>query len=116
MGALKRLLGDCDQKCKKQSEALRFERAAAIRDQLKAIETIVERQKVVFPNDYVDSDVIAMARSDREACMQVFFIRGGKMIGREYFLMEGTDDTPDADVLSGFIKQFYDQVPPYPDR
>jgi len=93
---------------------LRFESAAAIRDQLKAIQTVIARQKVVFPNDYVDSDVIAMARSDREACMQVFFIRGGKLMGREYFLMEGTDDTPDADVLSEFIKQFYDQVPSIP--
>jgi len=93
---------------------LRFERAAAIRDQLKAIESIIERQKVVFPNDYIDSDVIAMARSEREACMQVFFIRSGKLIGREYFLMEGTDDNPDADVLSEFIKQFYDQVPTVP--
>ena len=48
------------------AEGLRFERAAAIRDQLKAIQAVIERQKVVFPNDYVDSDVIAMARSDRE--------------------------------------------------
>jgi excinuclease ABC subunit C len=96
------------------ADELRFERAAALRDQLKAVETIVERQKVVFPNDYIDSDVIAMARSDREACMQVFFIRGGKLIGREYFLMEGIDDTPDADVLSEFIKQFYNQVPTIP--
>jgi excinuclease ABC subunit C len=96
------------------SEELKFERAATIRDQLRGIETVIARQKVVFPNDYVDSDVIAMARSDREACMQVFFIRGGKLIGREYFLMEGTDDTPDADVLSEFIKQFYDQVPTVP--
>ena len=96
------------------SVELRFEQAATIRDQLKAIEAIIERQKVVFASDYVDSDVIAMARSDREACMQVFFIRGGKLIGREYFLMEGTDETPDADVLSEFIKQFYDQVPSVP--
>jgi excinuclease ABC subunit C len=93
---------------------LRFESAATIRDQLKAIETIIERQKVVFPNDYIDSDVVAMARSNREACMQVFFIRGGKLIGREYFLMEGAEDTPDADVLAEFIKQFYDQVPNVP--
>jgi excinuclease ABC subunit C len=55
-----------------------------------------------------------MARSDREACMQVFFIRGGKLIGRDYFLMEGTNDTPNADVLAEFIKQFYDQVPTVP--
>ncbi len=96
------------------AQELQFERAATIRDQLKAIEAVIERQKVVFPNDYVDSDVIAMARSDREACVQVFFIRGGKLIGREYFLMEGTDDTPDADVLAEFIKQFYDQVPSIP--
>jgi len=96
------------------ADELRFERAAAIRDQLKAIRAVIERQKVVFPDDYVDSDVIAMARSDREACMQVFFIRGGKLIGREYFLMEGTDDTPDSDVLAEFIKQFYDQVPSVP--
>jgi excinuclease ABC subunit C len=96
------------------ADELRFERAAVIRDQLKAIRAVVERQKVVFPDDYVDSDVIAMARSDREACMQVFFIRGGKLIGREYFLMEGTDDTPDSDVLAEFIKQFYDQVPSVP--
>ncbi len=98
----------------KAAEELHFERAAAIRDQLKAIRAVIERQKVVFPDDYVDSDVIAMARSDREACMQVFFIRGGKLIGREYFLMEGTDETPDSDVLAEFIKQFYDQVPSVP--
>jgi len=96
------------------SQELQFESAAAIRDQLKAIETVVERQKVVFPNDYVDSDVIAMARSEKEACMQVFFIRGGKLIGRDYFLMEGTHDTPNSDVLTEFIKQFYDQVPSVP--
>ena len=96
------------------SQELQFESAAAIRDQLKAIETVVERQKVVFPNDYVDSDVIAMARSEKEACMQVFFIRGGKLIGRDYFLMEGTHDTPNSDVLTEFIKQFYDQVPSIP--
>jgi excinuclease ABC subunit C len=98
------------------SGELQYERAAALRDQLKAIEAVVERQKVVFPNDYIDSDVIAMARSDKEACMQVFFIRGGKLIGRDYFLMEGTQDTPNTDVLTEFIKQFYDQVPSVPDQ
>jgi excinuclease ABC subunit C len=75
---------------------------------------VVERQKVVSP-DYIDSDVIAMARSDREACMQVFFIRAGKLIGREYFLMEGADEeTPDAEVMSDFLGQFYDKAPSVP--
>jgi excinuclease ABC subunit C len=97
------------------SEELRFEQAAAIRDQLRAIENVVARQRVISP-EYVDSDVIAMARSDGEACVQVFFIRGGKLIGREYFLLEGTEETPDASVMGEFIKQFYDQAPTVPEQ
>jgi excinuclease ABC subunit C len=95
------------------AEALQFERAAAIRDQLVAIQKIVERQKIIV-SEYVDSDVLAMARSNGDACVQVFFIRGGKLIGRDYFLLEGAEDTPDADVMSEFIKQFYDQTPNVP--
>jgi excinuclease ABC subunit C len=93
---------------------LQFERAAALRDQVNAIEKVVERQKVVS-TEYVDSDVIAMARSNGEACVQVFFIRSGKLIGREYFLLQGAEGAEDANVMTGFIKQFYDQasmVPP----
>lgn len=93
----------------KAAEEMLFERAATIRDQIRAIENVVERQKVIS-SDYVDSDVIAMARSDGDACVQVFFVRGGKLIGRDYFLLEGADETSDADVLSGFIKQFYDRA------
>jgi excinuclease ABC subunit C len=97
------------------AEDLHFERAAALRDQIQAIEKVVERQKVVSA-DYVDSDVIAMARSDGEACVQVFFIRGGKLIGREYFLMEGTENSLDSDVIGSFLKQFYDQAPTVPSQ
>ncbi|MDD5468726.1 MAG: excinuclease ABC subunit UvrC [Anaerolineales bacterium] len=99
----------------KASAELRFERAAAIRDQLRAIESVVERQKVIS-SEYIDSDVIAMARSDGDACMQVFFIRGGKLIGREYFMVEGAEDIPDASVMSAFLKQFYDQTPRIPEQ
>ncbi len=97
----------------KAAEELRYERAAALRDQIQAIEKVVEKQKVIS-SDYIDSDVLAMARSNGEACIQVFFIRGGKLIGRDYFLMEGTHDTPDSEVLAQFIKQFYDQAPTVP--
>jgi excinuclease ABC subunit C len=97
------------------SEELRFERAAAIRDQIQAIDSVVERQKVIS-SEYIDSDVIAMARSNGEACVQVFFIRSGKMIGREYFLLEGTESTPDKGVMAEFIKQFYDQAPSVPEQ
>jgi excinuclease ABC subunit C len=94
----------------KASEELLFERAAALRDKLKAIQSIVERQKVVFSSDYLDSDVLALARADNEACVQIFFIRGGKLIGREYFVLEGTEDAPDAEVMAGFVKQFYTEA------
>jgi len=57
-----------------------------------------------------------MARSDGEACVQVFFIRGGKLIGREYFLLEGTEETADPNVMAEFIKQFYDQSPMVPQQ
>jgi excinuclease ABC subunit C len=89
---------------------MRFEKAAALRDQLKAMQSIVERQKVVFAADYKDSDVIAMARADNEACVQIFFIRGGKLIGREYFVLEGTEDSADNEVIAEFIKQFYTEA------
>jgi len=93
----------------KAAEALQYEKAASIRDQLLAIDKVVERQKVVS-SDQTDSDVIAMARSDGEACVQVFFIRSGKLIGREYFILEGTEEENDKEVLGEFVKQFYSQA------
>jgi excinuclease ABC subunit C len=100
----------------KASDEMRFERAAALRDQLKAMHSIVERQKVVFASDYKDSDVVAMARSDNEACVQIFFIRGGKLIGREYFVLEGTEDSNDAEVMSQFVTQFYTEAANIPQQ
>jgi excinuclease ABC subunit C len=100
----------------KASDEMRFEKAAALRDQLKAVQSIIERQKVVFATDYLDSDVLAMARSDGEACVQIFFIRGGKLIGREYFILEGTEDTADAEVITEFVKQFYTEAATIPQQ
>ena len=100
----------------KASEEMRFEKAAAVRDQLKAISSIIERQKIIFATDYKDSDVLAMARSDGEACVQIFFIRGGKLIGREYFILEGTEDTADTEVMAEFVKQFYTEAATIPDQ
>ncbi len=98
----------------KAAEELNFERAAALRDKIKALQTIIERQKVVFSADYKDSDVLALARADHEACVQVFFIRGGKLIGREYFVLEGTEDTADSEVMAQFIQQFYAEAASVP--
>lgn len=96
------------------SDEMRYEKAAAIRDQLIAIERVVEKQKVITA-EQMDSDVVAFARDERNACVQVFFVRAGKLIGREYFVLEGTEEAADAEVVNQFIKQFYDEaayVPP----
>ena len=105
-----------DTEMQKASEEMRFEKAAALRDQLKAITSIIERQKIIFATDYKDSDVLAMARSDGEACVQIFFIRGGKLIGREYFILEGTEDTADREVMTEFVKQFYTEAANIPEQ
>lgn len=97
------------------SEALAFERAGAIRDQLHAIARVVETQKVVS-QDKIDSDVIAFARDEHDACVQVFFVRGGKLIGREYFVLEGANQAEDHEVVESFIKQFYTEAAYVPER
>lgn len=115
-GKTDEIVGRLQTEMQEAAENLNFERAAAKRDQLRAVENVLRRQKVVFASDYADSDVIAMARSDKEACVQVFFIRGGKLIGREYFLLDGTEDTSDPEVMAGFLQQFYDQTPTVPEQ
>jgi len=100
----------------KAAEEMRFEKAAALRDQLKAIQSIIERQKIVFASDYLDSDVLAMARSNGEACVQIFFIRGGKLIGREYFILEGTEDEADTEIIEQFVTQFYTEAASIPQQ
>ncbi len=97
------------------SEKLDYERAARLRDQVQAMELIVQRQKVVSPAN-VNQDVLAFAREDGDACVQIFFIRSGKIVGREHYVLEGTGDDEDiSEVMGDFLKQFYDkaaEVPP----
>ncbi len=97
------------------STAMQYERAAAIRDQLTAIDKVIEGQKVVS-QESLDSDVIAFARNEREACVQVFFVRGGKLIGREYFVLEGIRQADDEEVVRAFVKQFYANATSVPQR
>ena len=97
------------------SEEMLFEKAAALRDQINAIDRVVEKQKVIT-SDQRDSDVLAIARADGEACVQIFFIRNGKLIGREYFILEGTEETPDTEVISEFMKQFYSEAATIPEQ
>jgi excinuclease ABC subunit C len=91
------------------SQRLEFERAATLRDQIVALERVIERQRVVS-SALADEDVIAFARQDGDACVQVFFIRRGKLIGREYFVLEGTADEDARQIMTSFVKQFYDKA------
>jgi excinuclease ABC subunit C len=91
------------------SAALRYEAAGAARDKLRAVERTIEQQKMAAFTT-AEHDVVGMAREEGEACLQLFVIRNGKMIGREHFIVEGARDATDADVLSSFLQQYYAAV------
>lgn len=88
------------------AEALDFERAAAVRDQLKAIEYITRQHKAVSA-DFADRDVIALARDNDETMVQILFIRNGKLIGSDSRALEGTEDSSDGEILTAFLQRFY---------
>jgi excinuclease ABC subunit C len=96
------------------AEALSFEKAARIRDQLQAIDRVVEGQKIATTTSG-EQDVIAFAPDKDQAYVQVFFVRNDRLIGRDSFVMEGTASEEPPDIMAGFIKQFYSSasyVPP----
>ena len=113
-GHVDAVIADLRRQMQAASDAFDYEKAAAARDQVQAIEHIAQKQTVVSA-DLADHDVIAFARQNGDACMQVFFIRGGRLIGREYFLLDGAAEEGDQAIVSSFVKQFYNdasQVPP----
>jgi excinuclease ABC subunit C len=90
------------------AEELEFEQAARLRDQLVAVEKIVEKQNIVTGSG--DQDVIGLARSAAGTCAQVFFIRSGKMVGRDHYMLKGGEDESDQNILAAFVKQYYSQA------
>ncbi|HUU62870.1 MAG TPA: excinuclease ABC subunit UvrC [Dehalococcoidia bacterium] len=96
------------------SERLDFERAAVLRDQIRAVEMVTERQKI-SSTDRRDQDVIALAKSGDQAYLEVFFIRGGRLIERDHFMVQGAKDEEPGRIMAGFLNQFYHSatyVPP----
>lgn len=87
---------------------LDFENAARLRDILFAIKKVTEKQKIV--TDTGDADAIGLARLDGQTCAQIFFIREGKVVGRENFLLNGADNESDEKILTEFIKQYYSRA------
>ena len=108
------VMGELEAKMQNAAERWDYEEAALYRDQLSAIQRVIEKQKIVSAA-MADQDVVAFARADGDACVQVFFIRHGRLIGREYFVLDGTADETDVKVVTSFVKQFYDEaayIPP----
>lgn len=95
------------------SMELEFEKAAQYRDLLGSVRQIANRQKITN-TDQVDRDIIAFARNKDEAVVQTFFIRSGKLIGRDHFHLSGVEDVPEGEVMASFIKQFYAGTPYIP--
>lgn len=95
------------------SGQLRYEKAAILRDQIQAIEAVTERQKIVSQRNN-DSDIIALANDAREAWIELFKIRKGKLIGREHFLMEGAHFENESGLIEQFIQQFYEATADIP--
>lgn len=112
-GDTKELIRELTDKMQQYAVNMEFEQAALIRDQIQSIEKITERQKITA-DDNGDRDVMALARGGDEAVVQVFFIRGGKMLGREHYYLTGVEQESDPAVLSAFIKQMYAGTPYVP--
>ena len=104
-----RLLPALQRKMEEAAERLEFERAARLRDQIQAMEKMVERQKVVMNAD-VDQDVLGLAVADGLACAQIFFVRGGKVVGSEHFFLDIGEEDDESEILRSFVEQYYNQT------
>ncbi|MHB1394188.1 MAG: excinuclease ABC subunit UvrC [Clostridia bacterium] len=105
-GKQEEVLKRLEKKMHQAAENLDFENAAEIRDNMNSLIKIAEKQKIIS-SALVDQDIIAFAVDQAESCVQVFFVRGGKLIGREHFIIEDTKMSDSKEILSSFIKQFY---------
>ena len=90
------------------SEELKFELAGRLRDQLAAVRQVMEKQNIVTGAG--DQDVLGLARLGGQSCVQVFFVRSGKMVGRDRFMLSGGDNETDGDILAAFVKQYYHEA------
>lgn len=98
---------------KEASAKLDFEKAAELRDRIKGLEVISEKQKITFENEK-NFDVIGIFENDTDAVLQIFFVRGGQISGRDFYVFEGCGNSPEGDILVPFIEQFYEneiQIP-----
>ena len=99
-----------EEKRRTASETMEFEKAIEYRDLLESVRKVAQKQKITSQS-MEDRDIIAMAKDERDAVVQVFFVRDGKLIGREHFHMNLTGSESKAEILNSFVKQFYAGTP-----
>lgn len=97
------------------SKKLEFEKAAGFRDQIKSIELVIEKQKVILKNPS-NLDIIAAVHGQSLCCAMVFYMRSGKLVSREHFLLRNTEDLSSAEIVTAFIKQHYNNVDFVPEK
>ncbi|NLX09869.1 MAG: excinuclease ABC subunit UvrC [Chloroflexi bacterium] len=107
------VLHDLQREMAEASEALDFERAAILRDRLRVVGQISQRQRLVADIS-ANQDVIAFAQEGSDACVQMFLIRNGRLVGSEYFALAGTEDEQAEDIVSNFLTQFYQEATDIP--
>lgn len=106
-GKEEKLIEILKEKMNKCSMEFNFEEAAIYRDKIINLQEMMQKQKIDVSTDDINQDIIAMAYNDEEACVQSFFIRHGKIVGREHFILEGVMDITKESILGSFVKQFY---------
>ena len=109
-GNYQEILKELEQKMQEASENLKFEEAIRYRDLFNSVKQVAQKQKITGSGGE-DKDVIALACDDKDAVVQVFFVRDGKLMGREHFYMTHVSETPPAQILLDFVKQFYAGTP-----
>ena len=112
-GRLKEVRAALHKKMTAHAENMEFEAAARVRDQVRALDDVTERQKITT-TDMKDRDVLGLARSGESAFVSLLTVREGKLLGKEGFILSGAADQPDADILEAFISQYYSAAPFYP--
>lgn len=105
-GKDKNIIDKLENEMKEASNSLQFEKAASLRDKIFAVKKITEKQKIIMGN-FQNDDYINIAKDEEDSCVQIFFVREGKIMGREHFILEHTSDEREDKIICEFIKNFY---------
>lgn len=112
-GNYRPVMRELEEKMRTASENMEFEEAIRYRDLLNSVKAVAQKQKITESSGE-DRDIVALAKDERDAVVQVFFVRNGRLIGREHFYMTNVSESTDEEILGSFLKQFYAGTPYLP--